>query len=69
MTEREIWVAAYQCIQQQGQYAASYAAERASGLLAAGDLDSQCAWLRIRAAIKRLQIAVNCTAPGSMESA
>lgn len=53
-TEKEIWTAANQIIQQYGDAADVHASMRANNLLEEGDTDGHLVWLRILKAIRSL---------------
>lgn len=54
IAEIDIWRAAKQLVDWNGQDAVSHASERADELLAAGDRDGHAVWLRIGEAVRDL---------------
>jgi hypothetical protein len=55
--EREVWLAGRAMIQRYGSNAAMEAADRADELLEKGDIGGSAGWVKIMAAIEKLQAA------------
>lgn len=58
-SDLDVWRSAHVLIRQHGRNAALIAAQRADELLAAGDIEGQSVWKRIRAAITAWEQADN----------